>query len=130
MFSLNRGVLMIELPDTSTEKGQRRASVLLARFCGWFPEKQLDVTDLGGWVAVRFYDYGDFVNLYHPQNMCIAWKVLNYAHGKTVGYFNDMPLVIGRLADETMIPYEAQRAWLDKILELANEAGMLDGVQQ
>jgi len=80
-------------------------------------------------------------NMYNPANMALAWKVLNWASSKSdieidnysfpytldqateiifEGEYdgNDIPLW-------KMPPAEAQRLWLDKILELAIEAGMV-----
>ena len=78
-------------------------------------------------------------NLYHPQHMSLAWRVLNWAiwpddlspridEYRTVKgeierwWFNPKP---GSLAPCYVSPAAAQRMWLDKILELAIEAGLV-----
>jgi hypothetical protein len=77
-------------------------------------------------------------NLYDPENMALAWRVLNWAAKKfhygdsySAGYriddwIMDEPIVKGDGAYNIwdLPPAEAQRAWLDKILELAIEAGL------
>ena len=87
--------------------------------------------------------YPSTPNLYDPANMALAWRVLNWAlqqNQPTRGDLDDlwkMPFgdelfayvaAISPRDDGLSIfelpPAEAQRAWLDKILELA-EAGMV-----
>ena len=130
---------MIELPDTSTEARQREASVMLARLRGW----RMEETQWGdGFVLTdgqeetidgELYTDGQMVNLYDPANMALAWRVLNWA-------FNNLPGDTGQSQNFfdflnareyweqeflwSMPPAAAQRAWLDKILQLAIEAGM------
>lgn len=128
---------MIELPDTSMEQGQREASVLIARMCGWL------TTD------VTFHNYfppngkGASVNhrrghndseifglcptLYNPVNMALAWRVLNWVASLDAPYTLRLMNIWSFEEWAKLPPSEAVRAWLDKILELANESGMLDG---
>lgn len=66
------------------------------------------------------------VDLYDPDNMSLAWRVLNWAaetwaDGNWINWAMYEPYF---LLDKP--PDVAQRAWLDKILELAIEAGMVD----
>jgi hypothetical protein len=69
-------------------------------------------------------------NLYDPANMPLAWRVLNWAydlpqiedqgrHDHFIKWWREANL-------NTKPPADAQRLWLDKILELAVEAGIID----
>lgn len=139
---------MKNLPDTSTEQGQRGASVMLARLCGWdvsyglidsdqlwdgFAHDTLHITaDTGEWCD----------NLYDPANMALAWRVLNWATTQSVtvkaqkGGGDDIwqepwttfidDEINGKYEIYMMTPADAQRAWLDKILTLAIESGMIE----
>ena len=111
--------------DTSTEAGQREASVMLARLCGW----EVEPDDYGKmWIKCPGEPYAT-TNLYHPVFMFLAWLVLNWANGMKFG--GDTTLDQWNwwhnfIADMRLLPpTAAQRAWLDKILTLAIEAGML-----
>jgi hypothetical protein len=61
------------------------------------------------------------------KNMALAWRALNWADRT----FSHLHTDYDQCALETlgvhsgMLPAEAQAAWLDKILELAIEAGMI-----
>lgn len=80
--------------------------------------------------------------LYYPQNMSLAWRVLNWAiwgddlspspridEYRTIKseierwWFHPKP---GSLAPCYLPPADAQRMWLNKILELVIEAGLVD----
>ncbi|MBK7181347.1 MAG: hypothetical protein IPH82_29910 [Chloroflexi bacterium] len=68
------------------------------------------------------------VDLYDPANMALAWRVLNWAaaHGITTQINVVYQYKKGdwaRMID--LPPADAQRAWLDYILSLAIEAGMV-----
>lgn len=71
-------------------------------------------------------------NLYDPANMALAWRVLNWA-GMTQ-FFEDFSKWANARMDLTQIvvngqdlpPDRAQKSWLDKILALAIEAGMVE----
>ena len=81
----------------------REKSVILARLCGW---------------AIR---EGSDRSLYDPANMALAWRVLNWA-----GEVFELTIFwsVSDLFESP--PAVAQRAWLDKILELATGAGMVE----
>lgn len=104
----------------NTEMSDQEKSVMLAKLCGW--EAMCP-------------------NLYDPGCMALAWRVLNWALS------NDGP-VFFRMADWLFAesqdtpdgyktgganwfrllmhqPAAAQRAWLDMVLTLATEAGMV-----
>lgn len=126
---------MIELPDTSTDKGQYEASAILARLMGWKVEPDiyyLDTmlfTELDGTERIG-------VNLYHPGDMSLAWRVLNwimtYPMDTEEAYQFRAKFQLRTNFGEllSLSADKAVRFWLDKILELANEAGMLDRLQQ
>lgn len=121
-------------------------SVMLAKLCGWsfFEHMQYYY-----YLLVDAYDnelaylpdyYNEFENdgngrpnLYDPANMSLAWKCIEWvtAPPKT--------LKMSEAALNTKFGYwwqgnamwaetaaDAQRAWLDKILSLAVEAGMVE----
>lgn len=80
---------------------------------------------------------GDMPDLYNPANMALAWRVLNWASEQQGIYHkfmhwwfrqnSDLDMLGGYLFD--LEPEDAQRAWLDKILSLAIEAGMLEATK-
>ena len=90
------------------------------------------VRDSNGEILKHFRCYDDptSVDLYDPEFMALAWRVLNWALG-----YNDKPTsgISGNirywlvhsnrygLALWELPPADAQRLWLDKILELANK---------
>ena len=119
-------------------------SVMLARAMGWESfigeiTKQVFVILPGD----KFHRIGE---LYDPANMALAWRVLNWASlDSNVGipfakwlmkviavqYTDNGDLDIIRHTPNwaylfNLPPADAQRAWLDKILTLAIEAGMVD----
>lgn len=124
----------MKLPDTTTEQGQREASVMLARLIpDW------EVEDLGHRVYIHIKDGGVITfardntheaSLYDPVYMALAWKVLNWANNSFFGgdtrldqwhWWHDF------VADMRLLPpAAAQRAWLNKVLTLAIEAGMIE----
>lgn len=68
-------------------------------------------------------------DLYDPANMALAWRVLNWAydhpqiedqgrHDHFIKWWREANL-------NTKLPADAQRLWLDKILELATNAGIV-----
>lgn len=87
-----------------------------------------------------------FPNLYDPANMALAWRVLNWAATQTktvkaqkgggdeswqeswATFIDDA--INGNLDMYSMPPAAAQRAWLDGILGLAIEAGMVDAAAE
>ena len=70
-----------------------------------------------------------FYDLYDPANMALAWRVLNWRFGKARAY-KTIVVEFDKWWDSCVIwdksPAAAQRAWLDKILELAIEAGIVE----
>ena len=68
------------------------------------------------------------VDLYDPANMALAWRVLNWAWASQHISENQIvtwSYVIGYAIDGSIPPADAQRAWLDMILSLAIDAGMV-----
>ena len=68
--------------------------------------------------------------LYSPARMALAWRVLNWALF-TAPDWDTGHIIFDGLYDKplrwvaTKLPADAQRAWLDKILSLAIEAGLI-----
>lgn len=93
----------------------------------------------GGELFVRVYPFGWdlgmtedevmrkwFPDLYKPEHMALAWGVLNWAYRENLERFDE-------LIRTDLLWYlyespaeEAQRLWLDKVLELAIEAGLVE----
>ena len=81
-------------------------------------------------------------NLYDLTNMALAWRVLNWALEKAAHITEPFSLIFDKWyfgfffgeerGDEfykilpTLEPAQAQAAWLDKILELAIEGGLVE----
>ena len=68
-------------------------------------------------------------NFYNESQMATAWRVLNWAMEnipKFKGRLEETFLRIGVLPYFQLDPNVAQRAWLDEILKLADETGMLE----
>ena len=84
-------------------------------------------------------------NLYDPANMALAWRVLNWASEQMPKETSPPGMVVhtwaGRLHSfwgeshwvgksklfiHSMPPADAQRLWLDKVLTLAIEAGLVE----
>lgn len=69
-------------------------------------------------------------NLYAPENMALAWRVLNWANGNQMimDYWQETTYVEHEMFVYWFVltPQEAQTAWLDKILQLAIEAGVVE----
>ena len=116
----------------------QQKSVMLAKAMGW------EVWNQHGVMTFRPPEGLDpelfrentigIVDLYHPANMALAWRVLNWAmsphHSPWV-----FALAVGDFELEGFLyeaelwkipPADAQRLFLDKILELAIEAGIVD----
>ena len=69
------------------------------------------------------------VNLYDPANMALAWRVLNWAIGDpSFGHDVDHWLWNEGIGYDLLnLAHDvAQRAWLDKVLTLAIEAGLVE----
>ncbi len=143
---------MTTLPDTTTEKGQREASVMLAELCGWhignirlesraWMRVMVDAsgTDLGlrppfgGGLNKKEQELKPttLFNLYDPANMALAWRVLNWwewVKSEEGGGLSEKTFFVGFGDFEAwmkMLPAEALRRWLDKILSLAVKEGMI-----
>ena len=64
-------------------------------------------------------------NLYDPANMALAWRCHLWACNNQFNT-NTWPY-LGWFEDNSIFEYEdAQRRWLDKVLELAIEAGVVE----
>ena len=92
-----------------TDMNDQEKSVLLAKAMGWTIE------------APEYFD------LYRPKDMALAWRVLNWAAVTMPqeSYYL-VPLQGIVLDTEKLPPPDAQRLWLDKILKLAIEAGLIE----
>lgn len=126
---------MDKLPDTDTKEGRVKASAMLARLIGltychdeitgdWFSPTGVLVYE--EWQSHR----GGFdvvpLDLYETRNMSIAWDVVNYAMlSKRISpsfsqWWYQVAAFTFPLLDSRLI----QKCWLDKILKLANDAGL------
>ena len=127
--------------DISKMSDQEK-SMLLARAMGWKLEMRPDLQDE---LPLMIFDdnigisYAD--SLYRPANMALAWRVLNWAMNQPDPPTSDQRLWSwlahwwthgdseydpdGWLLLEQS-PADAQRFWLDKILEFAIEAGIIE----
>ncbi len=138
---------MTQLPDTTTEAGQREASVMLARLMGWHIGNK-ETTERGAWIRVLCDDKGNdlglrppfgggiapkrqelvpnsFFNLYRPANMALAWRVLNFA-AENVPYFSKWWHDIAVVTIQDLPPAALSIFLCDNILRLADEAGMIE----
>jgi len=120
-------------------------SVVLARLCGWFAPagggflSGLWKLDTGGNHVLDgfFSKSGEFLpddfDLYAPVNMALAWRCIEWVTSPP------KTLQMSEAALNTKFGYwwqgnamwaetaaDAQRAWLDKIMTLAIEAGMVE----
>lgn len=92
---------------------------------GWVDENGLIIwTNDGYWSTYHF-------DLYDTENMALAWRVLNWAmHEELMGRMvvggKNIPLTDWYIEQdlECRPPADAQRAWLDKILELTDSIEM------
>lgn len=113
---------------------EREKSAMLARMMGWeFVESpdgrrrfcDSDLTEGRG--GLFFQD-----NLYDPTNMALAWRVLNWwrdINRQKIPHDDTWMQWLGWLLQNSlwMFDYDkAQAAWLDKILSLAIEAGIVE----
>ena len=119
-----------------SELSDEQKSVMLARLCGWKYKKR-GILGNSWWaeddlIYDECYDQSEarLLDLYDTKNMSLAWRVLNWAMDSNLSarekadimalFYVDKPFAL------EMSPAEAQCAWLDKILSLAIEAGMLE----
>ena len=105
------------------ELSDQEKTVMLARLCRWA------IKNDGGrtWVTCQDEAYST-TNLYQPIFMMLAWRVLN--HVWSYQHLSENQIVtwsyaIGYAIDGSIPPADAQRTWLDMILSLAIEAGMV-----
>ena len=109
------------------ELSDQEKTVMLARLCGWGVSTALGGTSYES-IFIYTQDNERCANLYDPANMALAWRVLNWATEnlpKFMRIIEENFLLIGVLPYFIIPPAEAQRAWLDRILSLAIEAGMV-----
>lgn len=125
------------LPDTTTEQGQREASVMLARLCGWLTKdnafynysppngKGASANHKKGYSAVDIFrpipNGASCPTLYHPDNMalalrCIRWGMENSAE------FDEF---VGTDAYRILRLETGINDALDEILKLSIEAGLV-----
>ena len=111
-----------------SEMSDQEKSVLLAKAMEWEVDQSYIVLPNDDNSNTRFL----LSDLYEAP-MSVAWRVLNWAwlvHDNESGmyslkwteWFSD----IEDCVDFSMPPADAQRLWLDKILELAIEAGIIE----
>ena len=129
-----------------SEMSDQEKSVMLARLCGWtLVRREWKGALKLGWhnnenellaspCSVDLSLWGEDLesmtcpNLYYPTNMALAWRVSNFIYSE---FFNGEDWCDGYFTWWHEVdwykytPAAAQRAWLDKILELAIEAGMV-----
>ena len=105
-------------PDSPPEHRLRETYVISGNGfgyeCGWWSEGvTLDEAML---------------NLYDPSNMALAWRVLNWCHGYFPGHLINPIVKWWQETSELVFlpPEKAQELWLDRILELAIEAGLVE----
>ena len=127
-------------------------SVMLARLMGW--RAAWDENNIEHWAILDrddeiikswTYHMGDTLpsaeiadrdfeyflpDLYRAGNMYLAWRVLNWAAGwiqseESLGSKLKWHYAISDQLRWDLPPTEAQALWLDKVLELAIEAGMV-----
>lgn len=139
---------MINLPDTSTLEGQRMASRMLGWLvwgdflegrcpvCGWPLEDSADKGCTPGNCSERPLpkERADDPDLYNPLRVTIAWGVLIWAGDNLpdLMLLNEVMLAHPRDGDHKnkyawYVPLpEVVHVALDRVLLLANKAGMLD----
>lgn len=110
------------------ELSDQEKTVMLARLCGWIIKEDGSKT----WVTCQDEAYST-TNLYQPIFMLLAWRVLNWAGANfnkarpgdwRGAMYGSRHSTISELVG--LSPADAQRAWLDRILSLAIEAGMVE----
>jgi hypothetical protein len=98
-------------------------SVLLAKAMG-LEIKTLDFKDDTFFVVPKDWgmEWEWYEDFYDSANMALAWRVLNWAHEQNPTW-DWMALTLKALRSG---PADAQRLWLDKTLELAIDAGIVE----
>lgn len=124
----------MNMPDTTTEAGQREASVMLAELCGW-------LTSDGSWhrymppsgagASVNHAKGQEIATifalcptLYNPANMALAARVLRFVRDRHDD-FKLSPKAESVLAWFFAYSDDGVRTALDSVLTLAIEAGMI-----
>jgi len=106
-------------------------SVMLAKLCGWVVTNGFDGIIISSSTEVFQITLTSPNYLYNRKWMFIAWLVLNWAMQQKIAVYDNVnfrDLLSDYLIDVKdfgafgLPPADAQRAWLDKILELAIEA--------
>jgi hypothetical protein len=120
-----------------SELTDQEKSVVLARLMGWectpFGQIILPVPEEFDWFDISI-QAPNIANdtLYDQQNMALAWRVLNWASTDQVNstLLWDQYQQFEEFWEDSgmwhLPPADAQRRWLDKILEIAIEAGLVD----
>ena len=131
---------MTKLPDTTTEAGQRKASVMLARLMGIYLQLFSDMAKFrlrGDDVFVSVYPHGwyhgmtedeawkYFPNLYDPANMFLMWRIVNWA-AENVPHFSKWWHEFAVVTIQDLPPAALSIYLCDNILRLADEAGMIE----
>jgi hypothetical protein len=104
-------------------------------------DKSVMLTELTGWgyAKTTFSLVGEmagegYMNLYRPGNMALAWLVLNWAEKTAQDNIEAKfyQLWMAFMPEELfeLPPADAQRLWLDKVLALAIEAGLVAPQEQ
>ena len=122
-----------------TKLSDPEKSVMLAQLCGWKLEPLRPgvyrLFDRGGQRIDNISSKGivgivDMPDLYKLCNMALAWRVAHLASLSMIADDFSSWWIVDMLPEWHKSPAEAQRAWLDKILELAFEAGMVEDGEQ
>ena len=112
------------------ELSDEQKTAMLARLCGWGVSTALGGTSYES-IFIYTQDNERCANLYDPANMALAWRVLNWAGANfnkarpgdwRGAMYGSRHSAISEWVG--LSPADAQRAWLDRILSLAIEAGM------
>lgn len=113
-------------------------SVMLARAMGLSEPRYLSSSQV--WIIennnrpnLSVYVSPKKFDLYDPANMALAWWVLNWAYAQKHWYKKHLGLMGDVLYDKfwsddtffELSPTDAQRLWIDQILSLAIEAGIV-----
>lgn len=114
-------------------------SVILAKLCGWEVREEDTRAGIRIWIKASNYRHAT-TDLYKPEFMALAWQVLNWAWYKiitvrnsknTLTHMDSMMFYITEFCmgnDDlfAMASEEAQRRWLDEILKLSIEQGLIE----
>lgn len=115
-------------------------SVLLAKLCGWIRPAGDEYLE-GLWIIETPHPMWTIcywreeptelpgLNFYDSKYMSIAWEIMNWAltNFNIPNHFFQLREIANGMNIFTLSPFQAQCTWLDKILELAIEAKMIQG---